>query len=126
MTYRYTNVSINNLPIVATKISRLLGIMPMGLSDSGDTTEVLFANPLTDPQKSSLDSFMAGTNLDSLPVTTNTSYILADIEAVKQATGLDFDIYPTSNGLVIQFTKVLTTQEKNNFRGAVANLLTVL
>lgn len=123
--YRYDNVSINELAIVAVKITRLLGIAPTGLSDSGNTTIVMFASALTDPQKSSLNSFMAGTNLDVIPASTNTRYTLADIEAVKQATGLDLDIYPTPNGLVIQFQKVLTTSEKNSFKGAVANLLTV-
>jgi hypothetical protein len=69
---------------------------------------------------------MAGTNLDALPVTTNTVYTLADFDVgIKTLTGLDFDMYPTATGLVIQFTKVLTAQEKNSFRGAVANLLVI-
>lgn len=125
MEYRYDNVAITNLPVVATKISRAIGIMPAGLSDSGDSTIVMFTNALTAPQKASLDTLMAGTNLDALPVTTNTVYTLTDIEGVKAATGLDFDIYPTPNGLVIQFQKILTSQEKNSFRGAVANLLVI-
>ena len=78
MEYRYDNVTINDLPVVATKISRLLGIMPRGLSDSGNTTIVLFASDLTPAQKTSLDNFMAGTNLDTLPTTTNTVYTLGD------------------------------------------------
>lgn len=125
MDYHYDNVAITNLPVVATKISRLLGIMPTGLTDTGDTTIVSFTGTLTTGQKTSLDTFMAGTNLDALPTSTNTIYTLSDIEAVKAATGLDFDIYPTPTGLVIIFTKVLTAQEKNSFRGAVANLLVI-
>lgn len=126
MTYTYNNVSITNLPVVATKISRLLGVMPTGLNDSGDKTEIMFASDLTAPQKASLDSFMAGSNLDVIPTTTNTVYTLTDFDTnIKAATGLDFDMYPNGNTLVIQFTKVLTAQEKNNFRGAVANLLVI-
>jgi hypothetical protein len=97
--------------------------MPTGLNDSGDSTEIMFASELASDKKAQLDSFMAGTNLDVIPVTTNTVYTLADFELVKQASGLDFDMYPTANGLTIHFQKVLTAQEKNNFRGAVANLL---
>lgn len=125
MTYRYNNVTISDLAVVATKISRLIGVMPTGLSDSGNTTEVMFSSELTEGQKASLDSFMTGSNLDAIPTTTNTVYTLSDMEAVKAATGLDFDMYPTASGLVIQFQKVLTAQEKNTFRGAVANLLVI-
>lgn len=122
--YRYYNVTITDLPVVATKIGRLLGVLPSGLSDAGNTTEVSFSVELTEQQKASLDAFMAGTNLDQLPTNTgNTSYLLEDLELVKTATGLDFDIYPTSSGYVIQFTKALTASEKNSFRGAVAGLL---
>lgn len=125
MTYTYNNVSITNLAITATRIGRLLGVMPTGLNDSGDRTEIMFASDLTAPQKALLDSFMAGSNLDSIPSTTNTVYTLADFDLVKAATGLDFDVYPTATNWVIHFTKVLTSQEKNNFRGAVANLLVI-
>jgi hypothetical protein len=126
MTYRYDNVKIDDLAIVATRISRLIGIMPTGLNDSGDSTEIMFSIELTTEQKTALDAFMAGTNLDLLPPTTNTAYAINDIEAVKSITGLDFDIYPTKTGLVIQFTKVLTTQEKNAFRNAVGSQLVQL
>ena len=125
MTYRYANVSITNLPVVATKIARQVGVIPTGLSDSGDTTEVMFATELTTGQKAILDALITGVNVDVIPTTTNTVYTLADFDAIKSATNLDFDTYPSPNGLVIQFTKVLTAQEKNNFRGAVANLLVI-
>jgi carbohydrate-selective porin OprB len=126
MIYRYTNVSITNLPVVATKIARQVGVMPTGLSDSGDTTEVMFATELTVGQKTILDSLMVNANVNVIPTTTNTVYTLADLDVgIKALTGLDFDMYPSQNGLVIQFTKVLTSQEKNSFRGAVANLLVI-
>lgn len=125
-TYRYTDVSITNLPVVATKIARQVGVIPRGLSDSGDTTEVTFESELTAPQKSILDTIMITPNIDSIPATTNTVYTLADFDTgIKNATGLDFDMYPNGNNLVIHFTKVLTAQERNNFRGAVANLLVI-
>ena len=125
MEYRYDNVAITNLPVVATKISRQIGVMPTGLTDSGNSTTVLFASDLTSTQKANLDTLMAGSNLDALPTTTNTVYTLADFDSVKVATGLDFDAYPTPTGLTIIFTKILTAQEKNTFRGAVANLLVI-
>ena len=124
--YRYTGVSITDLPVVATKIARQVGVIPMGLSDSGDVTEVSFASDLTVPQKTTLDTIMATPNIDSIPTTTNTVYTLTDIGTnIKAATGLDFDVYPNGDTLVINFTKVLTAQEKNNFRGAIANLLVI-
>lgn len=125
MEYRYDNVAITDLPVVATKIARLLSVTPTGLSDANNTTTVAFASDLTAPQKASLDTFMAGSNLDAIPTTTNTVYTLADWDNVKTATGLDFDIYPTAHTWVVQFTKVLTAQEKNSFKGAVANLLVI-
>lgn len=125
-TYRYNNVSISNLPVVATKIARQVGVTPVGLSDSGNVTEVSFASDLTAGQKTTLDTLMNSANVDVIPTTTNTVYTLSDIgDNIKSATGLDFDMYPSQNGLVIQFTKVLSAQEKNNFRGAVANLLVI-
>ena len=126
MTYKYTGVSITNLPVVATKITRHVGVIPTGLSDSGDTTEVMFAAELTAEQKAILDALITGVNVDVIPTTTNTVYTFADFDvAIKAKTGLDFDMYPSPNGLVIQFTKVLTSQEKNAFKGAVANLLVI-
>lgn len=125
MTYRYNDVLISNLPVVATKISRQVGVVPTGISDSGNTTEINFPSELTAGQKTTLDSIINSPTANDVPTTTNTVYTLGDIEAVKAATGLDFDIYPTPNGLVIQFTKVLTSQEKNLFKGAVANLLVI-
>jgi hypothetical protein len=124
--YRYSGVTISNLPVVATKITRQVGISPTGLSDSGDVTEVSFANDLTSEQKATLDTLMGTSNIDQIPTTTNTVYTLTDIGAnVKTATGLDFDMYPNGGTLVLHFTKVLTAQEKNNFRGAIANLLVI-
>lgn len=125
-TYRYTNVQITNLPVVATKIARQVGVVPTGLSDSGDTTEVMFPSDLTAPQKAILDSLMVTPNINDIPTTTNTVYTLADFDTnIKAATGLDFDYYPNGSTLIIQFTKVLTAQEKNSFKGAVANLLVI-
>lgn len=126
MTYRYNNVSISNLPVVATKIARQVGVIPTGLSDSGDVTEVTFPTELTSGQKSTLDTIMVTPNIDLIPSTTNTVYTLTDIGTnIKTATGLDFDMYPNGDTLVLHFTKVLTAQEKNAFRGAVANLLVI-
>lgn len=125
-TYRYSGVSISNLPVVATKIARQVGVTPTGLSDSGDVTEVSFSADLTSGQKSTLDTLMNSSNVDVIPTTTNTVYTLTDIGTnVKTATGLDFDIYPNGDTIVIQFTKVLSAQEKNAFRGAIANLLVI-
>ena len=125
MTYRYNNVSITNLPVVATKIARQVGVTPTGLSDSGDVTEVTFPTELTLGQKATLDTLMGTINIDLIPTTSNTVYTLAEFDVLKTTLGIDFDMYPSPNGLVIQFTKVLTAQEKNNFRGAVANLLVI-
>lgn len=123
MEYTYTNVKIDNLPVVATKISRLLGVMPKGLSDSGDTTTVLFSQTLTVQQKAQLDTFMAGSNLDQIPATTNTVYFLMDIDNIKNSLGLDFDYYPVQGGFVVHFQKNLTNTEKNNVKAALVATL---
>ena len=125
MDYTYQNVKIENLPVVATKISRLLGVMPKGLSDSGDTTTVLFSSPLTDPQKAQLDTFMAGSNLDAIPTPSGTAYFLLDIDTIKTGLNLDFDYYPVNGGFVIHFQKSLTNTEKNNLKSALAATLQI-
>lgn len=124
-TYRYTDVIISNLPVVATKIARQVGVVPTGLSDSDNVTEVSFSTDLTVEQKSTLDTLMGTANIDVVPTTTNTTYILGELENIKGVNGLDFDVYPTPSGLVIQFTKVLTNTEKNNFKNAVGGLLII-
>jgi hypothetical protein len=122
--YTYPNVAITDLGIVAVKIKRLLGVSPTGLSDAGDRTDVMFADELTTQQKTNLDSFMAGTNLDVIPTTTNTVYRINTMDDIKTASGLDFDMYPTSDsGITLVFQKVLTSQEKNALKGAFANVL---
>lgn len=124
-TYRYTDVIISNLPVVATKIARQVGVVPTGLSDSDNVTEVSFSTDLTVEQKSTLDTLMGTANIDVVPTTTNTTYILGELENIKGVNGLDFDVYPTPSGLVVQFTKVLTNTEKNNFKNAVGGLLII-
>jgi len=125
MEYTYTNVTIDNLPVTATRISRLLGIMPKGLSDSGNTTTVIFASALNDSQKAQLDNFMAGSNLDSIPAPVGTAYFLLDIDTIKSGLALDFDYYPVNGGFVIHFQKALTNTEKNNLKSALAATLQI-
>lgn len=123
MEYTYNNVKIDDLPITATKISRLLGVMPKGLSDSGDRTTVMFNVTLTEQQKAQLDTFMAGINLDKIPTPAGTVYFLMDIDNIKNSLGLDFDYYPVQGGFVVHFQKVLTNTEKNNVKSALAATL---
>lgn len=121
-TYRYDGVAITNLPILATRIARQVGIVPTGLNDAGDSTEVMFAADLDVPQKSALDTLMGSANADQIPATANTIYEVGTLEAIRTATGLDCDFYPIGNDTIrIVFTKVLTNPEKNSLRGAFTN-----
>lgn len=124
--YKYDNVIIypDNLATVAIKINRLLGIMPSGLNDGGNTTIVSFFNDLTPQQKTQLDNFMSGANLDVIPDNSaNSNYAIDYADTIKTATGLDCDIYPTPTGVIVQFYKVLTSNEKNTIKNYVAGLL---
>lgn len=125
MEYQYKNVIISDLATTAIRIGKAVGVNPIGLSDSENTTTVLFASGLDSTQKTALDAFMTGSNLDLVPVNTGkTTYEFSDItESLKSITGLSFDIYPTKTGCIIQFSKSLTNSEKNSFRNAISSLL---
>ena len=126
-TYRYEGVAISNLPIVATRIARNVGVVPTGLNDSGSTTEVMFSAALTAPQKTALDALMTGANADVIPTTTNTIYEVGTVEAIRAASGLDCDFYPIGNDTIrIVFTKQLTNAEKNSLRGAFTATFTLI
>lgn len=123
MEYTYDNVKIDDLPVTATKINRLLGITIKGLSDSGDRTIVLTPSPLSEQQKTQLDTFMAGTNLDKIPTPVGSVYFLMDIDNIKTSLNLDFDYYPVQGGFVVHFQKALNNTEKNSVKNALAATL---
>jgi hypothetical protein len=108
-------------------VARLLGVPIPAISDSGDTTIISFVTDITSGQKSQLDTFMASSNLDVIPDNTGkTTYLIAPMDTIVATTGLDADIYPTPNGLVVQFTKSLTNQEKTALKNAFGATLQLL
>lgn len=128
--YRYDNVSIDNLAVVAMKIERTIGIAPTGLSDAGDTTSVMFAADLSAANKTSLDTLMTTANVDQIPVGAGTNYRIDDFfdtrAAIKTAVGVDFVMFPSGNSWVIQFVRVLTSQEKTRMTTQFSALLKVI
>lgn len=128
ISYSYNGVQISNLAVVAIKIERRVGVRPIGLTDTGDFTTVLFTNELTAGQKAILDVLMVEPGIDLIPANTgNTTYIVDDFSdaraTIQASMGATFDVYPTLTGYEVQFSKTLTTSEKNSLKGIFVNLL---
>ena len=124
MEYRYTTVKMENPAIVMVKLNRLLGFFPSGISNSETSTAVVFVTALSVEQKTTLDVFMARSDIATIPINAGgTNYTFDDIDKIKTLSGLDCDIYPTATGAIIQFTKVLTTTEKNSIKNSLSSLL---
>jgi hypothetical protein len=128
MEYRYDGVTIDNLGILALKIEKEVGLAPKGITDSGDSTVIIFPDELPIEQKTILDSLMTTKDIDVIPDNTlNTTFIVKDVfnnrDVIKAALGIDFDVYFKDDDYIIQFTTLLSAEEKDKVIAEFTKLL---
>ena len=129
MNYTYTRPAAD-LGNVALAIERGLALLPDGMNGNNTNVIVTFNTPLTAPQKATLDTIMADSNVGQVPATANTVYVIDDfmdfraqLKTQLAAFGLTFKIYLSGSQVTIVFDKVLTNSEKNNLKNIVLTYL---
>ena len=138
MEYKYTQIdrTVGYAWNALERIEQEVGLRPTAIGDSSGLTFVNFSRALTEQEKTTLDTLMAS-NPTLPPTNTNTKFVIRDVwtqkSFIETAMGLPYKVFYSQStpgsGVVdqieIQFSKVLTTQERNKIISEYGKLITL-
>ena len=136
MEYKYTQIdrTVGYAWNAMQRIQEVVGLRPTVMGDTSGFTYVTFSRELTEQEKTLLDALMAD-NPTLPPTNTNTKFVIRDVwtqkSFIETAMGLPYKVFYSQSvpgsGVVdqieIQFSKVLSTQERNKIIGEYGKLI---
>ena len=138
MEYKYTQIdrTVGYAWNAMQRIQEVVGLRPTVMGDTSGFTYVTFSRELTEQEKTLLDALMAD-NPTLPPTNTNTKFVIRDVwtqkSFIETAMGLPYKVFYSQSvpgsGVVdqieIQFSKVLSTQERNKIISEYGKLITL-